>query len=239
MDTELIIAAVALFLLLALLWFVVFVSGPDPQPPRPYDPLRQWLHRFGSRPTVPSEPRRHYCVTGEPDDVAATSEVVVGRIVSRTGGCDESREYLDLNVDVGGRVVELHEAVGSSTPGVPGALVPIRFHPRTRIAEGLDEAEVRRVLLEYRHDRGLLDDTAHAILSTGRTEHVTVRRTRPTGRLRSDHIEVTVDFDAPDGTDQRVTGFLRPQEIAAVRQFGTVPATTDDEGRWALGPTWY
>ena len=237
--------AVVLLGMGAVLWLMA-VARHRAGPSRPHDG-DDWLRRPADWPAAPPDSKDWFGAYGTTDPPRAEIAEIVSRsgVVDTDGGADSAR--LDLRVRLADdRVVALHVIVESTGEYEPGALLPITFvtghgdpEPSGQVANRLDEDRTRRLLLDHRRDRGLLDERTHAVLSTGRTSIVAVDELRPTGRARAGHVEVAVRFTSPPGNPREATGYLRPRELAAVRWVGTAPVTTDDEGRWALGPTWY
>ncbi|MFD0556226.1 hypothetical protein FB566_1463 [Stackebrandtia endophytica] len=244
MEYGMLVPLVPLTLIAVLVWYAAITFWfADTEPAPRYDPVATLRAITDAWRFDPPEPRDWYGVRG---DHRRRSDVQMARIVSRYGFDDQDLgPTLGLRAQlVGGEVVTVPSVVTSrSERATPGSLIPIGVRSTSdgdewSVVEDVKPAHVRRLILSHRLAEGLIDDSAHAVASTGRHETVAVRQLTPTGRMRAGHIEVTIHFDASHGRRQ-MTGFLRPHEVAAVRLGGTASGYVDDEGRWALGPTWY
>jgi hypothetical protein len=234
--------SVGLLLIATLVWLGAIGSQyVDPEPPRPHDPMEPLRHITETWTAPLPEPGTWYGFSGrEP------ANVQLARILSRTGYEDEDfglRLRLRMRLTTG-QTVEVQESISQPRHVIPGALIPVRVERSSGVYEvslvgELDPAEVRRLLLNDRLARGLIDQADYALLAGGRYRTVAVRHIRPTGRLSSGQVEVAVGFTTRDGTPGDMAGFLRPHELAAARHTGTASGCHDDKGRWVLGPTWY
>lgn len=177
-------------------------------------------------------------------DAVVADTVRIGRVrdVLRHGDPDAGGTWITMTLDLpDGSTTELrHDTTAARAEHARiGALVPVVTGRGGRSMVAGDARIVRAALLDHKLGQGLIDEVEHRVLSTGRCGVATVESWNPTGFVRRGSIEVTVHFVTADGSRARVTGFLRPQEMAAVQRTGTVPVSSDRSGQWALGPTWY
>jgi len=227
-----------------LVWFLVIAVGfDDGEPALPYAPIAAMRAITGTWHADLPEPRDWY---GFQTDHRTYSDVQMARIVSRRGIEDQDvGPLLSFRVRLTGGEVVAVSSVVTRWPDrtMPGALIPVgvrsgRHGDEWSVVEDLKPGRVHRLVLDHRLADDLIDESTHAVASTGRPQMVVVRRLAPTGRTRVGHIEVTIHFDTSGGL-REMTGFLRPHEVAAVRFSGTASGYIDNKGRWALGPTWY
>ncbi|MFF9347224.1 hypothetical protein [Streptomyces sp. NPDC014734] len=239
-----------------LVWGLVFSDWRKSKSPQsPHDPAHYFHRRMDSWERAPgtlsSWQQGGPSATGD----STTDGVEVARILtlldgtsSEDGGGVGARMELVLP---DGSTTTVHTEVGNVRNVRPGMFVPVQPLPEgvshvlgdmVELASDLSEPNVRSVLLEHRHRLGLLDDESYDVLVNGHPETVDLTAVRPTGRVRSEHVEVEVAYASGGGSDNgtaTVRGFLRPEEIATLRHTGQALVARSTEGRRALWPAWY
>ncbi|MCR1785507.1 hypothetical protein KVF89_23415 [Nocardioides carbamazepini] len=262
MDADQIVAVI-LFVVAALVCLMVWgfeiaawrelKAGP----PAPHDPASYFdavVSRWARGPMAV-----HDWLAGGPypDDRVCAVDPVVAELVELPdgSGADETGTVptaLRLRLPDGERTtirLDANDAVNLR----PGTFLPVYPEPpgfsdlrgnTWRPAWHLDAVAVARVMLGHRRALGLLDDGAEELLRDPRPERFPISRIRPTGTVRAGQVEVVVTF-MRTGSALSVRGFLRPEEIAAVRHSGDVVVTeltvrrSGRDGRWALWPMWF
>lgn len=223
-------------------------------PPAPHDPARYFDDLLSSWSTGPKTiqdwldggPMPNAQVRADGVVVAELVELPDGRGTDETGTTDAT---VRLRLPDGGRTairLDTNNAVNLR----PGTFLPVcpessDLRDNTwRPAWHLEADRIARVLLEHRRALGLLDEYAEELLRDPRPERFPVSAIRPTGTVRAGQVEVVLTF-LRTGSALTVQGFLRPEEIAAVRHSGEVVVTELSvrrpgmDGRWALWPLWF
>ncbi|MFB7847765.1 hypothetical protein ACFC34_12070 [Streptomyces sp. NPDC056053] len=232
-----------------LLWTLVVMELRDRTPPGPHDP-QEHIRRFaeqwsGSLSDVAGRPGTGRGGRNPDARIAVLLEC-------RGGGASDTHAVCSLTVRMPDGTTAGIADVQRSEPGrvLRGSFLPVHVgvvdglrpvNGEVALADGLDEADPRRLLLDHRQTLGLIDPTTRAVLETGRAGTAAVVGIRPTGRFRAGHAEIEATLEAGDGVGAGTTvrGFLRSRELVAARRTGTLPATRGAKGTWVLGPTWY
>ena len=244
MEYGMLVPLVLMGFIAVLVWYATITFWlADTEPAPPYNPIAELRAITDAWRCDLPEPWDWYGVRG---DHRRHSNAQMARIVSRHGFEDQDLgPTLSYRARlIGGEVVAVSSVVTRrSDRTMPGVLIPVGVRSTSdrdewSVVEDLKSAHVHRLILAHRLAADLIDESTHAVASTGRPQTVAVRRLAPTGRTRVGHIEVTIHFDTSSGP-RETTGFLRPHEVAAVRFSGTASGYVDDKGRWALGPAWY
>lgn len=135
--------------------------------------------------------------------------------------------YLEVKPTDGGRYVSQCRLLASSRDAwmvEPGVAVPVHYDlndPDFVTPAEHGEPEVRRAVLRWRIERGLVEPRLIRALVDGRSEHASVIELRPTGRHQDGQSELQVRLlVSPDGQDPFETTsrvFVYPEAVSELQ----------------------
>ncbi|MFB7915498.1 hypothetical protein [Streptomyces sp. NPDC056061] len=252
-TTWAVVLSVVLGLSALLVWGLAFAGRRESKsPPAPHDPAHYFHRRMDSWERAPGTLAAWQEGGPAATDGSTIEGVEVARILALLGGTgSDDGGSVGARLELAlpdGSATTVHTEVGNVRNVRPGMFVPVRplregvshvLGDTVELASDLREPSVRRVLLAHRRRLGLLDEESCDVLMNGRPETVDVAAVRPTGRVRSEHVEVEVTHTSGGSGTATVRGFLRPEEIATMRHTGQALIVRSPEGRQALWPAWY